>query len=73
MSGDILAIATSLIAATSAAGCATPAPEGCYRQPGHPIPTPEGRLIFTPAAIVYPGEPSSSGGRNPVSEKEALS
>ena len=68
-----LAAATSLLAATSAAGCATPVPEGCYRQAGHPIPTPEGRLIFTLATIVCPGEPTSSGGRNPASEKEALS
>ena len=66
-------MAAGLLAATGAAGCATPVPEGCYRQPGHPIPTPEGQLIFTPSTIVCPPEAPSDGELSSNAEKEALS
>jgi hypothetical protein len=54
----------------SAAACAAALPEGCIRQPGHPIPTPEGQLIFTPATIVCPLELPSDGETGSSAEKE---
>lgn len=54
-----------LASALSSPAYTSMVPEGCYRQQGHPIPTPEGRIIYTPAEVICPARGSSAPNEEP--------